>query len=105
VKQALKAEKHLVEGLLRMVEETVPIPLLAITNSEHPDKHPTPLEGSSAKGILVLLDQVYQAMRESGVPHSTAIDRLRVMEPFDRFPELVESFREQNQGEASHDRL
>ena len=81
--------------MLRTVEETVPVPLLAITNSEQPDKHSPPFEGSSAREILGLLALVYQAMLDSKIPHSLAIDRLRVMEPFDSFPELVESFDEQ----------
>jgi hypothetical protein len=53
-----------------------------------------PFEDGSAKEILVLLEQVYKAMIESKISHFTAIERLRVMEPFDRFPELVESFKE-----------
>ena len=96
VQEALKTNRGGLEPLLRLVEETVPVPLLAITNSEHPDKHSAPFEGASAKEILPLLRLVYQAMRASKVAHSTAIDRLRVMEPFDRFPELVETFQQQD---------
>ena len=95
VRQAVKVEGKLVEPLLRMVEETVPVPLFAITNSESPDKHSAPFEDASAKEILALLKRVYEAMMESKIPRHTAIDRLRVMEPFDRFPELLESFREE----------
>jgi hypothetical protein len=95
VMQALRADRKVVDPLLRMIEETVPVPLLAITNSEHPDKHSAPFEGASIKELLDLLGRVYEAMLESKVPHVTAIERLRVMEPFDRFPELVESLEEQ----------
>lgn len=92
IERALNADKKLVEPILRMIEETVPVPLLAITNSEHPDKHTYPFEDCSEKEVLALLNKVYNAMVDSKVPHSTAVERLRVMEPFDRFPELVESF-------------
>lgn len=95
VREALNAGRKDVESLLRMIEETVPVPLLAITNSEHPDKHGLPFEDASAKEIASLLQKVYDAMRESKIPGSTAMERLRVMEPFDRFPELVESLDEQ----------
>ena len=95
VRQAMNADRKNVELLLRMVEETVPVPLLAITNSEHPDKHGLPFEDSSAKEISALLRRVYDAMLESKVPRATAMERLRVMEPFDRYPELVESLAEQ----------
>jgi len=88
-----------VAPLLRIIEETVPVPLLTITNSENPDRHATPFEGVSAKEILELMSKVYGAMRESKVTHATAVERLRVMEPFDRFPELVETFNERYRGE------
>ena len=45
--------------------------------------------------ITTLLRRVYEAMTKSGLATSTALDRLRVMEPFDRFPELVASFEEE----------
>jgi hypothetical protein len=94
VQTALKADRPLVEPVLRMIEETVPVPLLAITNSEQPDKHSAPFEDTLPKEIIRLLGLVYQAMRDSKVPHARAIERLRVMEPFDRFPELVQSLEE-----------
>jgi hypothetical protein len=97
VVQAVRSEGKLVEPLLRMIEETVPVPLLAITNSEHPDQHSDPFEGSSSKEILALLGRVYDAMTASRIPRTTVIERLRVMEPFDRFPELVAFFEEQQQ--------
>lgn len=93
---ALGADRKSVEPLLRLIEETVPVPLLAITNSEQPDKHSSPFEGAPSREILPLLRLVYQAMRDSKVPHATALERLRVMEPFDRFPELVETFEQQD---------
>ena len=99
VNQALTSAKKLVAPLLRIIEETVPVPLLTITNSENPDRHAEPFEGASAKEILELISKVYGAMRESNVPHATAVERLRVMEPFDRYPELVETFKERYQGE------
>ena len=79
-----------------MIEETVPVPLLAITNSEHPDQHAAPFERAPDREVLELLSRIYQAMIESGIPHATAIQRLRVMEPFDGYPELVQSFAEDN---------
>ncbi|WP_238339449.1 ATP-binding protein [Candidatus Manganitrophus noduliformans] len=99
IKQALKTHEKIVEQLLRMVEETVPAPLVALTNSEDPDKHSTPFEGAPSKEILDLISQVYRAMVISKVPRSTAVERLRVMEPFDSYPELVQAFLEQLNGD------
>lgn len=94
VKHALSTGRKLVEPILRLIEETVPGPQLVMTNSEHPDHLAAPFEGASTKEVQALLVQVYEAMRRSQVPHSTAIERLLVMEPFDRYPELVETLRE-----------
>lgn len=101
VKKALTADPQLVEKLLRMVEETIPISFLTITNSEHPDTHADSFEGASTKEILAIMAEIYQVMLDSKMKPDIASDRLRVMEPFYRFPELVESFLEKaKRGEA-----
>ena len=94
VQRALKADGKILSPLLRMVEETVPVPLLVITNSEQPEKHSAPFEDTSTKEVQALIELVYEAMLQSKVPPATALERLRVMEPFDRFPEIVQSFEE-----------
>lgn len=96
VHEALSAGRKKVEPLLRLIEETVPVPLLAITNSEHQDKHGLPFEDASVREIAELLRRVYDAMLESKIARATAVERLRVMEPFDRFPELIESLAEES---------
>ncbi|PTX92319.1 ATP-binding protein [Opitutus sp. ER46] len=100
VKHALAVHGTDVDRLLRLIEETVPIPLLAITSSEHPDQHATPFEGSSSAEVLDTMKAVFGAMRKSSVPAVQALERIAVMEPFDRFPELVESFKETLKKEA-----
>jgi len=101
VKKTLTADPQLVEKLLRMVEETIPIPFLTITNSEHPDTHADSFESASTKEILAIMAEIYQIMLDSKMKPDIAIERLRVMEPFYRFPELVETFVEKTvKGEA-----
>jgi len=97
VQNAVKSEHDVVEPLLRLIEETVPIPLLTITNSEQPDKHGVPFDGASDKEIAALLERVYVAMADAGISRAVAVERLRVMEPFDRYPEIVEVFLEEHQ--------
>lgn len=92
VQAALAKGGKQTEALLRTLEETVPTTLIAITNSEDPDKHSSPFESGSQKEVNALLQNSYEMMRASGTPHVTAADQLRVMEPFDRFPEIVEAF-------------
>jgi hypothetical protein len=97
VSQALKADKEKIfEQVLILIEQTIPVSQIVITNSEQPDKQGDLLMGVSEKKVLELISRVYDAMVEQGVVHSVAIERLRVMEPFSSFPELVESFLEKN---------
>jgi hypothetical protein len=95
VQHALKENRGVVEPLLRLIEETVPIPLLTITNSEHPDTHAAPFEFASSREIYSLLSDVYSAIRSANVTQSKALECIAVMEPFERYPELVQTFIEQ----------
>ncbi len=95
VKPLITTHSQFVEPLLRVIEETVPLPLLAITNSEQPDKHSPPFDGAPSSEITAHIKRVYETMLQSKITPPTAADRLRVMEPFDRFPDLVEAFVEQ----------
>src|SRR6266496_5745202 len=41
-----------VEALLRVIEETIPVPLITLENSEHPDAQFIPFEGSTSSEVL-----------------------------------------------------
>ena len=51
-------------------------------------------EKTSKKELLELMAEIYQVMLDSRMKPEVASDRLRVMEPFYRFPEVVEAFLE-----------
>jgi hypothetical protein len=79
------------ETLLRMVEETVPAPLMILDASERPDGQSTPFEGSTPSEILKVAQRLYQVLRDTGLSEADARSRLLAMEPFNHFPELVMS--------------
>lgn len=83
------------EAILRLVEETVPIPLIALDVSEKPDSMSSPYDGVPRADLMAVLERMYRALRETGLSESQAKTRLAVIEPFDRFPELIASFDEQ----------
>jgi Histidine kinase-, DNA gyrase B-, and HSP90-like ATPase len=85
------------EALLRMIEETVPAPLIALDVSEKPDEQSTPFESSAPSEVVAVLARVYRALRDGGLPDREARARLLGMEPFNHFPELVTSFEEVDQ--------
>lgn len=80
-----------VEALLRLIEETIPVPLITIENSAHPDTQFAPFEGSPSSEVLEIIKQVYILFRRRGNSHTQAIERLVTLEPFQHFKELVMS--------------
>lgn len=80
------------EALLRTVEETVPAPLIALDLNQTPDDMAVPFERAATPEVVAILGAVYDALRRDGLSDSAARTRLLVMEPFDRFPELVTSY-------------
>lgn len=83
-----------IEAMLRLLEETVPVPTIILNNSEKPDKLHTPFEGCPSKELLDVLKEIWVSMIQSGVPQSEAKTRISSMEPFCDYPENVASFLE-----------
>ena len=80
------------KALLRLLEETVPLPLIVIDSSEQPDRHASPFEGSPADEMLAVVRAVYESLTAQGVPPEEAAERLLAMEPFSRYPEQIAAF-------------
>lgn len=80
------------EAVLRLVEETVPIPLIALNVSEKPDTMSSPYDDASQADVRAVLERLYQALRAKGLSDSQARERLTMIEPFDRYPELIASY-------------
>lgn len=79
-----------VRTLLRLVEETVPVPLIAINTSERPEEHVGPLEQATPKVVAELAEDVYRSMRRRGLSGREAAKRVLLIDPFHLYPELVE---------------
>lgn len=78
-----------VGALLRLLEETVPVPLVALDAAERPEEQGAPFEGSPPAEVEAVARSVYDALRTSGHTAEQAVGRLLTMEPFNRFPELA----------------
>jgi hypothetical protein len=78
-----------VEALLRLIEETIPVPLITIENSVHPDAQFAPFEGDPPSEVIEIIKQVYISFRRQGNSHAQAIERLLTLEPFQYYKELV----------------
>lgn len=83
-------------ALLRLIEETIPVPLITITDRERPDQTIGPFESSKETEVLDIMRQVFASLCASGLSRKDALLRLSHFEPFPRFPELVQIIQEED---------
>ncbi|HVT90634.1 MAG TPA: ATP-binding protein [Tepidisphaeraceae bacterium] len=83
-------------ALLRLIEETIPVPLITITDREKPDQTIGPFESSKDSEILEIMRQVFASLCTSGLSRNDALLRLAHFEPFPRFPELLQAIQEED---------
>lgn len=97
VREQTKADtKQLLESMLRLLEETVPIERIWIDASEQDQAHLAPFETADDGEVAALARQTYSALIEySACSSADAFDRLLRMEPFARRPELIDMLREE----------
>lgn len=81
--------RQAISSMLSLLEQTVPVPLIVMTNAEQPDSHADPYEGVKSEQVRTVMSDVYDALRQQGLNHDQAIQRISAMEPFNGFPELV----------------
>jgi len=83
-----------IEAFIRLIEETVPVPLIILNSSNNPDKIEKPFEGVPSDEMRLVLDQIWDSMIKTGVSKEDAGSRLRNMEPFSDYPNYVAEFLE-----------
>jgi hypothetical protein len=78
--------------LIRVLEETVPVHQIWLDAAERPDSHAQPFETTPPAEVATLISAVLQAlMKDPRLDEQSARRRLLAMEPFNRFPELVDN--------------
>lgn len=79
-----------IKPLIRLLEETLPVPLIVINESENPDSFFRPFEKVAASNELKeLLKTVYNSLLNTNTPEQ-AKSKLLLIEPFNEYPELIE---------------
>lgn len=68
--------KDRLNALLRMLEETVPVPLIVLDTSSQPDAHGEPFESAPEADVLQIMQQLYAAIRTMGATHTEALGQL-----------------------------
>jgi hypothetical protein len=93
---ATSTDKAKIHALLKLVEQTIPVPLITITDREQPDQTLGPFEGVQTSEILGVMEQIFLALTTTGYTPREAFERLSATEPFQRFPAELETFAETN---------
>lgn len=84
-------------ALMRLIEETIPVPLITITDRERPDQTVGQFESARESEILEVMRQVVASLVQGGLSRTDALLRLSHFEPFPRFPELLQAIEEESQ--------
>ncbi len=79
-----------VESLLRLLEETVPVEQIWLDAAENPTDTAAPYAGLDPTVLRADMLRVYTFLTGSGINARTAKERLRTMEPFDRYPGIID---------------
>jgi hypothetical protein len=79
-----------VESVLRLVEESIPIPTISIDVAEHPDQQREPFEHADTSELVRLGQELADAMRSNGASPQDAAARLAAFEPFNKLPHIVQ---------------
>jgi len=85
------------KALLSMIEETVPVPLIALDNSERPYAQAQPFEGANTGELLEVITQVLDTLIENRWTLTEAKNGLSSMEPFQNYEDLIAVVLEQYQ--------
>jgi hypothetical protein len=76
--------------LLRLLEESVPVPLIVLRESEDPDSFTKPFENAPSAEITAMIRVVYDSLLKTN-SEKDAKTRLHFIEPFNEYPELIET--------------
>lgn len=79
----------IVRALLRLLEETVPVPLITIEGAENPDRLAGPFEGASTTEVRDVLSLIYDALLSQGISRASVRERLLALDGFSQFDALV----------------
>ncbi len=89
LRQSPKEYREKVDALLRLIEETIPVPLIILENSTNPDSQALPFDGDPPSEVLEVIKQVYLSFRKQGNSPEQTRERLIALEPFQDFRELI----------------
>jgi hypothetical protein len=94
VLKAAGGKKSTMESLLRLIEESIPVPAIVLECSQKEDALALPFEGAQETEIYKVFAQSLSAMIDNGMSKTEALNHLRNAEPFNAYPEVLENLAE-----------
>ncbi|MDE3235483.1 MAG: ATP-binding protein [Bacteroidota bacterium] len=79
-----------INQLLRLIEETVPVPLITIRESEQPELQGQPFEESDQEPVKKLMKEMYHQLITNGRSDEQAKSIILNIEPFNLYPHFAE---------------
>ena len=98
--QNIGKENKKIEAMFRLIEETVPIPLIILNESQNPDKIKLPFEDTPSGELQLVIREVFDSIINTGVSVDEAKNRLSHMKPFCDYPKFVSDFFNKNEREG-----
>jgi hypothetical protein len=86
-----KENKAKVNRFFRLLEETLPLAMIVISESENQDNQNAPFEGKSVSDLVSLVVELYQTLINDGYSKEETIAEILRTEPFNYYPELTET--------------
>lgn len=77
------------DALFRIIEETVPVQQIWLDTADSENEHTFAYEGVEECIILSDMRRLFECLKASNVTSENALQKLRTMEPFNRYPNLI----------------
>ncbi len=82
-------QKKEFRNVLKLMEETIPLPVIVLSNSESPDSFVPPFDGEVGSKLYPIAESLYEGFIGEGLSHGEAITRACSCEPFNLYSEIV----------------
>ena len=79
-----------IEKVIQFIEETIPVPLITLQESENEKPHGQPFEGIDHNAIKETMQKLFSGFLSSGLSIEKAKGRVLNTEPFNFYPEYIE---------------
>jgi hypothetical protein len=87
---SIKDHNSEINELLRYIEETVPVPLITIKESEQPEIQGSPFEGVDQELLQKSMKMMFDRLIQNGKNSDEAKAHIMSIEPFNLFPQFLE---------------